>query len=396
MTKIEYSALVLLCTVVFSCSKPEPLATVTVSENTGLERVVAYVSAEVPRGLSSDGLGTLIAFDTEKNESVAVQIIDTLGSQGHTTLLLMFPVSIGANQTKIYHIRSSEEILDSVSALEKNPDNNQFFENKSYKATLTTENDERGGQIGGLTLKQFNDQLLQRGHIAMHWAPNFSKSNSESYFNLENLTSSSQNTVQSGIYKTIRTRSGATDSVPEIDVKGMYTFYDKLPYFIFESTMSMNHDVELNLLRNDEMTMDSLFTHVVYQAKNADPIYHELYSEDKNIFEGRPISDDVDFVAFYHKEKGYGLASIRLLYDNANTDGNPSPTYKPYTKISESRNNGRYWNRVLSDTIQKFPEGSRYLEKNAYLVFKVDELSPEKEILYYQERLLHPLEVKVE
>lgn len=381
---------------VVGCSRPEPLARITVSEVQGLDRALEYVSADIPLPSSEVYAGTLFATDTETETSVPVQISNSIINGNIKSLHIVFPVTIEANTSKIYHIDIQSQIRDSVSEIGALSADTFFIQNDTYKVLLSDADELRGGQISGIILKKFQDQVLKRDHIAMHWAPNFSKSDSENYFNLDNLSASSENELFDGKYQILKKRSGATDSVPEIDMMAEYTFYADLPYFDFESTMTMNADVELNLLRNDEMTMDSLFTHVVFQEKKGKPIHHELYGEDKSIFKGRPISDDVDFVAFYHKEMGYGLASIRLIYDNANIEGNASPVTKPYSKISESQNNGRYWNRVLSDTVQKFPKGSQYREKNAYLIFQVDKTSPEKEILYYQSRLKHPLTVIVE
>ncbi|MCF6297823.1 MAG: hypothetical protein L3J08_07560 [Flavobacteriaceae bacterium] len=327
-----------------------------------------------------------------------VQVLDTIKKEGRTRMIVMFPVGIEANQTKKFQCGFVEKMRDRPPPSNLNlSDDGHSVENSIYKAGFSTENDKRGGQINGITLKEFDGQVLKRSHIAMHWAPNFSKSDSDGYFNMEDLPKSSENIIERGLYQITKKRSGTTDSVPEINLEGKYIFYEGLRYFKFSSTMTVTKDVELDLLRNDEMTMDSLFTHVMYTLPNGKVSHLKLYDEELDQLEENPITDDASWLAFYNVDKGYGYGCIRLKYDNTNNSENSSITYKPYTKISKSKNNGRYWNRILlgeEDVLVK--KGDRYTESNAYLIFQVDQSAPEKAMKYYAERLINPLLVKVE
>ena len=389
--------LFLLCvSSLVACSTSKPFATVLISETTGLDRKLEYVSATVPLEIPENTKDVLIAIDKETGVNVPVQILDSTITEDKKMVAILFPVGIKANESKRYLIEFGQEPSESELPMFKLSEDTFSVENETYKASFSTEDDARGGQINGITLRNFNDQMLKRGHIAMHWAPNFSKSDSEGYFNFEDLSATSKNNISENRYQIVKQRSGNTDSVPEIDMTGKYTFYKSLPYFDFESTMVMNSDVELNLLRNDEITMDSLFTHVTYQNKGGKTKHLELYTEALDTLKTSPISADANFVALYNIEKGYGLSSIRREFDNTDVDGNPSPVYDPHTKITKSSNNGRYWSRVLTDTVHNFSKGSRYHEKNAYLIFEVDKESPEKEILYYHKRLKNPLTVTVQ
>ncbi len=378
-----------------SCGGPEPYARISVSETDGLPRELEYVTAEIPLPGELQPSQMLVATNQESGESVSVQVLDTLRNEEISSLKIMFPVSVMANGTKTFELVTAEKIRDAGSSDIRISDDKSSVENQTYKATFSIEDDRRGGQINGIFLKNFDNKMLKRSHIAMHWAPNFSKSNGKGYFNMEDFPPSSENIVETGLYQITKNRSGRTDSIPEIYVEGNYTFLAGLPYFIFESTMTLEEEVSLKLLRNDEMTMDSLFTHVAYQKDDGAVSRLKLYDAELDSLENKPIRDDVGFVAFYNTGHRYGLASIRLEYDNANTDGKRSPLFNPHTKISKSRGNGRYWNRVLIDSATTVPKGSRYHEKNAYLVFKVDQAEPEKQILYYAERLQHPLNVTV-
>lgn len=391
---LTFNSFVLLL-MLTACSKKESLGTIQIEEKNGLDRKLVYVSVEIPFTHSLKDGEKLLVKDIESDVSIPVQVVNTVVNQDKPILTILFPITIKANSTRIFQLIATDK-MNHIKPVEIQLFKDKLsVENEFYKASFSSGYDKRGGQINGILLKNFNDQILKRGHISMHWAPNFSKSDSDNYFNFEHLSSSSNNNVTNGIYQIVKNRSGITDSVQEIDLKGKYTFYGGLPYFDFESTMIITKDVTLNLLRNDEMTMDSLFTHVVYQKKDGNISHLKLYDQELDVLEENPIPDDATFVAFYHKVKEYGLGSIRLKYNNTNKNGNPSPKHHPYTKISKSSGNGRYWNRVLTDTVKKFPKGSQYSEKNAYLVFKVDSEIPEKEILYYQERLLNPLVISV-
>ncbi len=377
-----------------SCGGPQPYAKISVSESSGLPRELEYVTAEIPLPGEWASSQILVATDSETGESVSVQMLDTVGDTGKSSLKIMFPVSVSANGKKTFELVAAEKIHNPGLDIRISNDGSSV-ENQTYKAKFSIEDDPRGGQINGIFLKNFDNKMLKRGHIAMHWAPNFSKTDGDDYYNMEDFPPSSENTVVTGLYQINKTRSGHTDTIPEIHVAGKYSFFAGLPYFIFESTMTMEEEVSLKLLRNDEMTMDSLFTHVVYQKADENISSLKLYDAELDTLANNPIPDNSRFVAFYNTNYGYGLASIRLEYDNTNSDGNPSPLFNPHTKISKSSGNGRYWNRVLIDSATTVSKGSRYHEKNAYLIFEVDEAEPEKQILHYTERLQHPLKVTV-
>ncbi|NIT61269.1 MAG: hypothetical protein GWN00_35210, partial [Aliifodinibius sp.] len=86
--------------------------------------------------------------------------------------------------------------------------------------------------------------------------------------------------------------------------------------------------------------------------------------------------------------------SIRLRYDITNRLGEPSPTYLPHTKISDGSRGGKYWDRrLIHDHLIFVPEGSRYAEENAYLVFEIDPSDKLKQIEYWVNRLRNPIRV---
>ena len=396
--KAVYFLIIVLLLIVFSCDKKKSLATILVVEENGLDRNLEYIHVNIPlpRGLKTTE--NLVAVDS-RYVSTPVQVIDTIQKGEYSFMNIVFPVAIKANETKKFkiqlHVKPKEIAMSQLHFSRLS----QYVENEYYKVNFATKNDKRGGQVLNLNLKKFDNKILKRHqNTPIHWAPNFANVDSQRYFTLENLTPSSINIVRdSGPYEITKIRSGVTDSVPEIHVEGKYTFYEGLPYFEFNSIMTVKEDVNLRLLRNDEMTMDSLFTNLIFIRPDNSISNLKLYDTELDILEKDHMSDQAQWLAFYHKEKEYGYGSIRLEYDNTNVNGELSPLYKPYTKISKSVGNGRYWNRILvADTNFRIPKGSRYREKNAYLIFKVDSEEPEKEIKYHSERLNNPLKITVE
>jgi hypothetical protein len=279
-------------------------------------------------------------------------------------------------------------------------DINIKIENEYFLADLTdrkatADNGLGAGQLSGLVLKQFDDKLLERSHINMHWAPNFQRDGID-YKTFGHIRDADSVNLKKGPYYTSLFRSGHVDGYEEIYVSYLYEFYAGLPYFIFSSVIEMKEDIDLFLLRNDEMTMDSLFTHVIYLRPDGTMNIKELYNDvDMKALDENPIEDDALWLAFFNNVMNYGLGSVRMEYDNRSLNGTQSPLYGEHTKITSSVNNGRYWNRrLIHEQTTNVPKGSRYSEKNAYLVFKAIRLAPSGEITQYSEIITNPLHVE--
>jgi hypothetical protein len=160
--------------------------------------------------------------------------------------------------------------------------------------------------------------------------------------------------------------------------------------------MEMKEGVWLQLLRNDEMAMDSMFTHLAFKRPSGE-IIDIPFSDMHPLIDKQPIENDSPWLCFYNKDKGFALGSIRLLYDNTNIYGDQSVLYKPHTQIGEWLKGIKYWNRrLIHDHLTYVPAGSIYREKNAYLVFKIAEKDHLHDIQYWAERLRHPLHISIE
>ena len=308
----------------------------------------------------------------------------------------IFPISIKANERKVYtptvlsdELEYSEELEITGSGM------SIIIENKHFIADFNTDKEktEMGlypGQLATLQLKNKN-VLYKRLENDIHWAPNFQKEGLD-YKTIGHLNLQNTKVSQNNPYMFEMSKSGTVSNYEEIDVFGQYNFFAGLPYFIYKSKMTFNRDTELFLLRNDEMTMDSLFTHLIYPEVSGEVAQMSLYNKSKfDSLAKAPLSDDIEWLGFVNKTKGYAFLSIRLEYNNKNLLGNDSPLYKAHTKISSGQNNGRYWNRrLIHDHNTPIPKGSAYYEKNAYLVLdNLDEI--ESQIAYYIKSLNNPI-----
>jgi len=387
-----------------SCtSDPTVLLKLTVSETAGLDRSLEYLEVMVPIEVNLQEEGDICLKEVNNKELIAGQILDTLTQQsGRKYLRCIFPVSINANTTKSLEIVHGITELKSEILKYQGKDSNLKIENAEFIADLTdikasANNGLGSGQLAGLILKQFNNQLLQRAHINMHWAPNFQREGLD-YKTFGHILSPDTLEMIKGPYMFSLYRSGSVNGYEEIQVNCRYQFYAGLPYFTFSSEILIEEDIELMLLRNDEMTMDSLFTHVTFLHPDGEGNTVNLYEGDGiDQLAKDPIHDDASWLYFYNDHLKYAFGSIRLEYDNTNLKEEPSPLYEEHTKITRSAGNGRYWNRrLINDHNTLLPAGSRYRAKNAYVIFKVGDEDPSNAIKEYHKKLSQPLIIHYE
>ncbi|MBN4055460.1 hypothetical protein JYU12_01810 [bacterium AH-315-K03] len=389
----------------FSYSKNPIFIKIKVEETQGLNRPLEYIDIKLPTSKTYTKDKLIVAFDLKSKEIIPAQTIQSnlKSDNANNEIRIIFPISIKELETKEYIIKTKPDDNTPIDTdLQISGDNlNLIVENKYLSANFLEytgfENVKLGpGQLGSLLLKEFGNIQLARKtpNLKMHWAPNFKKE-AIGYKTMGHITSPDSFSVSKGPYYFSLFRSGHIKEYQEISLKGEYRFYAGLPYFIFTSEVLFNNDVFLSLLRNDEMTMDKLFTHVAFPRPNGKIIDLPLYQDDSMTYlDKNPISDDAPWLFFYNKAKSYAFGSIRLQYDNKNTSGSDSPTYNKHTKITASSNDGRYWNRVLiHDKNTMVPKGSKYTETNAYIVFKADKNNPAKKMVYFHKRLTNPVKV---
>jgi hypothetical protein len=342
--------------------------------------------------------------EIHSGSQVSCQIIEMkkVISQVENYFKLVFPLSIEASEKNEYLLKQTNSNNPNYSDLKlKGSGFDLIVENRYYRADLCKSDlaepkSHNSGQIRELFIKMGINQLLTNVEDRLHWAPNFKRPELEWYTTIAHWDSPAVYDVQKGPYMIKTFRQDLAPDHPEISVTAMYQFYENLPYFKFYSEMQMVEDVWLELLRNDEMTMDSMFTHLAFQRPFGE-IVNVTFSERKELLEKQPIENESPWICFYNCQKGYAFGSIRIQYNNLNQFGEPSPVFQPQTQIGEWLGGIKYWNRRLIHKQLTFvPKGSRYMEENAYLVFKIDKDDNFEEIKYWVDRLHHPLEVKVQ
>jgi len=381
---------------IFSCTPNDSVLTFNVKETAGIDRELEFVEIQWSLRTKPGQDDTFsIAGQDGKFEG---QILDVIkGSDGQFTVTAIFPVTIKANKSKDYKVvmapsqlKTSLNVKGDGLALE--------IENDYFIADLTANKFKAdaplsSGQVRSLILKNYDNQVLKRSHINMHWSPNFQGKGRE-YAGLSHMIDPDVGYSEIGAYKTSIYKEGKIDGYPEIKLKAKYEFYAGMPYFVFSSEIYIERDIELYLLRNDEMTLDSLFTNLIFSDESKRIKNMPLYEESTyDYLQKDPIKDDAPWLAFYNRDLNYGYGSIRLKYGNKNPKDIQSPLYLPHSKISPVEDGGRYWNRRLIHEKNTFvPKGSKYYEKNAYCIFDTGS-SPIEQIVNLHQRLHNPLQV---
>lgn len=378
------------------------IAKVQVTETAGLARSLEYIDVQFQ--LKFEGAKpnlNIIAEDPQSGEQTPCQIFNKRVFEKEKVILLniIFPSAFKANERKIFILKVVEENTSIVTDLKLTGGGlDLIIDNIYYRANLSKSNQSEAksfnsGQLCDLLIKKKFNQLLFRTENRMHWAPNFQKPGLEYYETIAGWQNPKHYIVYEGDYLIFTQRQDLAPEHSEILLTANYTFYAGLPYFKFFSSMDIINDVTLSLLRNDEMTMDSMFTHVAFQ-NNAGKIIDLAFPKRYKELEENPIENNSPWVCFYNINKGYAFGSIRIKYDNTNKSGLPSPTHHPHTRISDGAEGGKYWNRCLIDAYPIFvPKGSSYREENAYLLFEINKENKFKEIIEQMNIIKNPVEV---
>lgn len=399
-------ALLLLALPGNASSQERELGRIVLSEPVGLPRAEEYIEVSVQASLdeiSIPGDG-VYAIDENSSNRIECQIFQThiLPAGKHAVFSIIFPVSLQPHERRAFRLKTAPpeiSVSNVPTALTAQGEALELrVENEFYIADLTSSNSSEGkshrsGQLRELFLKSGFNQLVSRGENRMHWAPNFQRTGAEEYRTISGWESPHLATLDQGPYLVHTKRQDVAPGHPEILLSAAYKFYAHKPYFKFVSTMEITHEISLVLLRNDEMTMDSLFTHVAFQRPGGELVDLPL-AERYAVLDRQPIEHEAPWLCFYHREKGYAFGSIRLREDNTNSFGLASPTFEPHTKISDGANGGKYWNRrLVNERATILPTGSRYAEENAYLVFKIENDDRLAAIKFWAERLRNPIRV---
>lgn len=257
------------------------------------------------------------------------------------------------------------------------------FENPFYIADLTARtvngNVEDSGMLRALTYKAFQVKL-ERTQNRMHWAPSFQRTGARGYTSIATWTPVQKHSRRETKDEVILTLEGFHAGYPEIALAAEYRFPRNAPYFLFRSSMSIVKPIEMYWLRNQEMTMDDRFTHAAWPAKNGNPVIVDFEAR-KPLLEKDPLAADIPWIAFFHREKGYGFGAVVLDYKAAKTAN-------PKTSINDGAQNGKYWDRrIIDQTPTTLTPGDRFEEQNAFVLFRVQPENPIGEFLEWERKL---------
>ncbi|TMU50731.1 hypothetical protein [Flagellimonas algicola] len=390
--------LVLIIEMLCGCSYCQHEKTIVLAETAGVPRYLAYVKIKT----ASHREAVIFLRDQDSGETIRAEKLLRERTIGDTVTYIL-PITMDAYQKRTFSILNSQPEYCSIHPTDSLKVLGEGFElqieNEHFVADLSSTDDKlkRGlypGQLSSLFLKK-KRVLLKRDGNNMHWAPNFQKENSKDYKTIGHLNLDNAKITQNNPYQLELVKRGKVEGYGEIDLEGKYSFYAGLPYFIYSSSMEFSKDAKLFLLRNNEITMDKLFTHLIYP--DALGKFHELplYGPAKQLdsLSKTPLDDTINWVGFINKSEGFGIVSLILDYDNSSKNGSDSPLINPHVKITPSRYDGRYWDRrLIHNRATLVPKGSRYRETNAYLILdKVDNMADQ--IAYHFRCINNPIKV---
>jgi hypothetical protein len=238
---------------------------------------------------------------------------------------------------------------------------------------------EDSGMLRALTLKR-SGVTLARTENRMHWAPNFQRTGAQGYASMGTWQPVQKVARKLSGNTFVLEREGYHQDYPEIHLKAEYRFLGGVPYFLFHSVLTVERPMEMYWLRNQEMTMDDLFTHVAWPGRDGRPRM-ATFAERGKILEQEPIPVSAPWVCFVNLDKGYGYGAVMLEH-------RATKTANPMVTIEDGARNGKYWNRQLVNrTATRLEPGDQFEERTAYVVFQVKTASPLAEFLTWEKRI---------
>ncbi|MBI1791356.1 MAG: hypothetical protein HYR60_27830 [Acidobacteria bacterium] len=247
--------------------------------------------------------------------------------------------------------------------------------------------EEDSGTLRALTFKRFGVTLL-RTQNRMHWAPSLQRSGARSYSGIGTWepVQTFREEIQPDSYR--HYREGYLADYHEVKIEAESRFYAAVPYFLFHSVMTVEKPLSIDLLRNQEMTMDERFTHVAWPGRDGKPRI-ATFEERKPILAKEPVAVDAPWVCFLNLDKGYGFGAVVLDY-KATRSANP------ITSINDGADNGKYWDRRIINYLDTpLATGDRFEERTAYVLVACTKAEPLREFLDWERRIraarAHPL-----
>ena len=192
--------------------------------------------------------------------------------------------------------------------------------------------------------------------------------------------------------------------VKDVDLEVRYRVEAFHPWFVAETKMTVTKDLGVIAVRNDEMVLyKELFDGLMYRGKSGEVVSMPLKEIPESPFGLVHVAPaDVPWVGLVNGAQKYGFFSIRLQAAASNLASAGDFLHKAGTYFyAPSDGEYVYWVRPLiytwadyaTNSLLSFvPRGSFFYEKNAYLLLRLDDRTPQ-ELDALQRRLQNPFRV---
>jgi len=202
----------------------------------------------------------------------------------------------------------------------------------------------------------------------------------------------------------LNARKGPMPRVKDVGLEVRYQVDAYHPWFVAETKMTVEKDLGVIAVRNDEMVLyKELFDALMYRDTSGRVVTMPLKELPETPFGLVHIAPpDVPWVGLVNTARKFGFFSLRLAATASNLDAAGDFGHKAGTYFyAPSDGDYVYWVRPLvytwadyaTNTLLSFvPKGSFFYEKNAYIVLRLSDTTP-RELDTLLRRLREPLRV---
>jgi hypothetical protein len=366
-------------------------------------REIRVVGVDPETGTAKETQSQVYGFE----EWAAAQLMEQepFRYQPSRTLDLAFIADVPANSQKVYLVfygnpKASEpqyqtDLNVSGKALQLD------IENDYYNVKLH----DRSGLIDEITMKQGVDIKLDH-HVeppgTLHWNPDC-YTPPRTWSHASNWDPPPNSTGIDGPVFLMRKYWGKLPfDVDQVSASLTYLFYAHNPYVIISTTMRVDAALPVKVLRNGCFVLRrDLFNEFTWKDRAGKVNRKNLTGAPAPPNAVMTLAPDTPWMAFVNSDRGLGFGGITLSYVNDRFEEGLVKLTQPHFHVMV----GPWvaWSRLLVNTIMtnnpqrmvQVPKGCFYLERNAYLPFKLDpSRDKECDILDINwKKLINPLEV---
>ncbi|MAE60754.1 MAG: hypothetical protein CMJ49_05285 [Planctomycetaceae bacterium] len=319
-----------------------------------------------------------------------------------TTIDLVFLADVAAGQEKVYQVLYGNPDADAIEwqtdlNVEPHEDLGQTIETGHYQIGLATNSGavETVKILGPGTPVLLEHKLETNG--AVHWNPGCYAPPTP-WVHASDWEKPESRQISGSIMHRTR-RFAALPHMDSVFANVAYTFYANQPYMISSSLMEVREEIFVKALRNAEIVFNhAVLNEFVWKDPSGEVKSLAIDGSRKHPVHALEIAPDTPWMAFINREQKVGFASILLAYENSNMFGDPAGEAQPYIYVQ----NGPwiYWSRGMVypfgganlTRLMRVRKGSVYLEKNAYVPFRLaDEDDPFAAIERLRKQLTQPL-----